>query len=170
MVSPMHARFDTPGLAGTNVGVADEPQVSAVTDEEAYNSTKSLKLQWAFVSASNNNNHLRATTNEYLYNEPTSHETFLNPDPVVPFSSDGTWCDGDGDIAYSFMFKMEPTPLMGDCDFDGDVDLVDFGCFQDCYATTPLSSECDTWFDYFRDNDLNADDFQMFNFSVSGPQ
>jgi hypothetical protein len=142
VIDALHARFNNPGVAGTSVGLADEPDQSAVTDEEAFSGTQSLKVEWAFLDASNLRSTVRLTTNGTV--DPiTPPETFENPDPVIPLSLDGTLCDGDGDIWYSVMVKLAPPAIPGDYDQDGDVDLNDVGCLQLCYGTDPAPAECE---------------------------
>jgi hypothetical protein len=57
-----------------------------------------------------------------------------------------------------------PVPLKGDCDFDGDVDLLDFGTFQICFSGqdgglfTPTCSVAD----FDDDGDVDLVDFQQF--------
>jgi len=172
VVSAMHARFNYPGVAGTSNGLADEPDRTAVTDEEAFSGTKSLKIEWAFREASNLRSTLRLTTNGTVDPTPPP-ETFLNPDSVIPFSLDGTLCDGEGDIYYSVMVKLTPPAVPADCDGEGDVDVLDFSCLQRCAGESPVSEGCMT-FDIAPngapDDAIDFQDFELFSYLFVGPQ
>jgi len=168
-VSAMHARFNYPGVAGTSVGLAPEPDRTAVTDEDAYSGTRSLKVEFAFLDATNLRSVLRLTTNGTF----VMPETFVNPDPVIPLSLDGTLCDGVGDIHYSAMIKIPPPAIPADCDLDGDVDLADFGCLQRCFGESPVPPGC-AKFDIAPngapDGAVNFDDFELFQYLFAGPR
>jgi len=171
-LSQLHARFNSPGVAGTSVGLAPTPNVAAITDEQAFSGSNSMKIEFAFVDASNPSSVLRLTTNGTV--TPTiPPETFLGPDPVIPFSLDGTFCDGSGDIAYSVMIKLEPPAVPADCDQDGDVDLLDYECLQRCAGETPVSGECAV-FDIAPngapDDAINGGDLELYSFLMIGPQ
>jgi len=59
---------------------------------------------------------------------------------------------------------------MADGDFDGDVDLVDFGRVSRCLAgprTTPSAPACRA-FDFDGDRDVDAADFAVYQNCVSG--
>jgi hypothetical protein len=172
IVAALNARFNYPSVAGTSVGVADSPNLAAVTDEDALSGDKSLKIEWAFIEASNLQSTLRLTTNGTIVEQP-SPESFLNPDPVIPISLDGTLCDGDGDIYYSVMIKLLPAAIPADCDGDGDVDVLDFGCLQRCFGESPVSPGCDA-FDIAPngapDDAVDFDDFDLFLYLFVGPQ
>jgi hypothetical protein len=172
VVSALHARFNYPGVAGTSNGLADEPDRTAITNEEAFSGTRSLKVEWAFLEASNLRSTLRLTTNGTVDPTPPP-ETFFNPDPVIPFSPDGTLCDGDGDIYYSVMILLKPPAVPGDCDQEGDVDVLDFACLQRCFGESPVSEGCAT-FDIAPngapDDDVNFQDFELFSYLFVGPQ
>jgi hypothetical protein len=172
VVSAMHARFNYPGVAGTSNGLADEPDRTAVTEEEAFSGTKSLKVEWAFLEASNLRSTLRLTTNGTVDPTPPP-ETFLNPDPVIPFSLDGTLCDGNGDIYYTVMIMIKPPAVPGDCDQEGDVDVLDFACLQRCAGEGPVSEACAT-FDIAPngapDDAVDFQDFELFSYLFVGPQ
>jgi hypothetical protein len=169
LVFAMHARFNYPSVAGTSRGLAPEPDRTAVTGDEAFSGSQSLKVEWAFVDASDLGYHLRLTTNGTF----VMPETFLNPDPVIPFSLDGTLCDGQGDIYYSVMIKLPPAAIPADCDGDGDVDVLDFSCLQRCYGESPVSPDCST-FDIAPngapDDAVDFDDFDLFLYLFVGPQ
>ncbi len=165
----MHARFNYPSVAGTSRGLAPEPDRTAVTAEEAFSGEQSLKVEWAFVDTSDLEYHLRLTTNGTF----VMPETFLNPDSVIPFSLDGTLCDGEGDIYYSVMIKLPPAAIPADCDGDGDVDVLDFSCLQRCFGESPVSPDCAT-FDVAPngapDDAVDFDDFDLFLYLFVGPQ
>lgn len=81
-----------------------------------------------------------------------------------------TVTDGDGNIATDqvtiFVFD-QPT---SDSDFDGDVDLVDFGRISRCLAgprTTPSAPACRV-FDFDSDGDVDGADLADFQNCVSG--
>jgi hypothetical protein len=169
VVSPLRARFDHPSVAGTSKGLADSPDWTNVTEEQAFSGTRSLQVQWAFANAANPVSHLRLTTNGNP-DPALQPETHLNPDPVIPLDIDGTWCDGNDDLTYSFMMKLEPVAVKGDCDFDGDIDMADYGCFQQCFGTSPLSVDCKANFDYYDDDSVGLDDYEIFRLSLTGPQ
>ena len=100
-------------------------------------------------------------------------ETFLNPDSVIPFSLDGTLCDGEGDIYYSVMVKLTPPAVPADCDGEGDVDVLDFSCLQRCAGESPVSEGCMT-FDIAPngapDDAIDFQDFELFSYLFVGPQ
>jgi hypothetical protein len=172
VVSALHARFNYPSVAGTSQGLAPEPDRTAITDEEAYSGTRSLKVEWAFLEASNLRSHLRLTTNGTV-DPQLPPETFFNPDPVIPFSLDGTLCDGEGDIYYSVMIKLLPAAIPADCDVDGDVDLLDFSCLQRCFAESPVSPDCATFNiapNGAPDDAIDFEDFDLFLYLFVGPQ
>jgi len=168
-VSALRARFNTQG--GTGVGTAPVgPSYTEILagENNTPGGAQSLKLAWTFTSATDPCSHLRLTSDNYLQNAPVT--AYRAPDSVVPLSLDGTLCDGSGDIAYSIMMKIEPNPIMGDWDDDGDIDLKDFAAFQDCWgATTGDLDPCDMKFDYYKNNNVNAEDVVMFDLSVMGP-
>lgn len=169
--SPLHARFNNPGNAGTSVGVAAAPDVSTITDEESYSGAQSLKIQWAFTDSSNLSSVLRLTTNGSTATSPP--ETMLAPDSVIPFSLDGTkLCDNGGDFVYSVMIKLAPPAIPADCDDDADVDLHDMACFQLCYHPGTPSAECEE-FDIAPngapDNVINGQDFLLMAYLFVGP-
>lgn len=169
-VSTLHARFNFPSAAGTSVGLDGSPDLTRVTDEQAFSGSQSLEVQWAFVDASNLSSVLRLTTNGSTATNPP--ETFLNPDSVIPFSLDGTLCDGDGDLYYSVMIRLAPPEVPADCDGDGDVDMHDLVCLQECFGESPISQDCAT-FDIAPngapDGALNFGDYDLFNFLHVGP-
>ncbi len=168
--SLIHARFDYPLNSGTSVGLAASPNVSAVTTEEAHSGLHSLKLQWGFADASNLRSVLRLTSNGSLATNPP--ETFLSPDSVIPFSLDGTYCDGNGDLLYSVWVKLAPPLMPGDWDVDGDLDLVDMAAFQRCFAQSPTTGGCGT-FDiapnHAPDGIIGMADFGLLNYLLVGP-
>jgi hypothetical protein len=73
---------------------------------------------------------------------------------------------------YEFEVWGEIPPIPGDFDHDGDVDQVDFGLFQRCYAGAGVSQtdpQCDeTRLDTI-DDDVDLDDFGIFQGCTSGP-
>ncbi|MBN1513893.1 MAG: hypothetical protein JXB13_17890 [Phycisphaerae bacterium] len=166
-VTNNRARFQLPSTAGGSQGLSPEPNITAIDDTQAFSGSHSLRLEFAFVAASNPRSQLRLTTNGSTADPPPDLSRM--PDSVIPFSSDNTWCDGTGDIAYAFKMKLEPSPIQGDCNDDLDVDLLDYACLQECATQTTLSPLCDEKFDYFNDDSIDADDLQMFLLSVSGP-
>ena len=68
--------------------------------------------------------------------------------------------------------NCEPPPIPGDFDTDGDVDLDDFAVLNDCLADPnelPSPSEpgvtvqdCLDVFDYLGDDDVDLEDFRLF--------
>lgn len=61
--------------------------------------------------------------------------------------------------------------LLGDCDGDGDIDLVDFGEIQLCFTGPgggPLGEEC-TCVDFDEDDDVDLVDFGEFQLAFTGP-
>ena len=61
--------------------------------------------------------------------------------------------------------------IFGDADFDGDVDMEDFGQFQRCLTGEgpfALSAEC-ACFDRTKDDDVDSEDFIFFDNCLSGP-
>lgn len=169
-LSHTHARFNAPLVAGTSVGMAPEPNVSMVTNEDAFSGTQSLKIEWSFTEASNDRSLLRLTSNGSLAEDPP--ETFFNPDSVVALSTDGTFCDGESDILYSVMVKLAPPEVPGDSDRDGDVDLVDYGNFQACIGANPIPDEC-LVYDLFPigepDGVIDLLDYELLSFLFIGP-
>jgi hypothetical protein len=167
--SPLHARFNLPGVAGTNVGIAATPNLTIVTDEEAHSGVQSTKIEWAYIDASNLQSTLRLTTNGSLATNPP--QTLVNPDPVIRLSDDGTFCDGAGDIRYSVWIKLAPPAVPGDCDSDGDVDLHDMACFQDCFGSP--ASACpmfDIAPNHAPDGFITNADWQLLAYLFVGPQ
>ncbi len=164
-VSALHARFNYPSVAGTSIGLAPSPNLTAVTDETAFSGTNSLKVEWAFLSAANLNSVLRLTSNGSLATNPP--ETFLNPDSVVRLSN-GQGCESGNDVVYSFMIKFEPPPIPGDIDLDGDIDLFDVSGQQNCFGQSPPSEDCAT-FDIDGDDDIDLIDYATFRFTLGGP-
>lgn len=167
--SPLHARFNFPGVAGTNIGVDATPDLSAVSDEQAFSGTKSLKIEWGFTDTVNLNNTLRLTSNGSTATNPP--ETFIGPDPVIP--TELIPC-GDGvDVVFSVMMLMQPPPIPGDCDGDGDVDLEDMACFQQCMGESPVPVGCEKVSlapNGAPDATIDLADYTLFNVLVSGPK
>lgn len=172
VLSPLHSRFNQPGVAGTSIGLADTPDLATISTEDSFSGTKSMKIQFAFVDATNFRNVLRLTTNGSTATNPP--ETFLNPDSVIRFSNDGTFCDGTNDIEYSVRIKLPPPEVPGDCDFDGDVDLADFACFQICYGSTVTPPDPCVSYDiapnHAVDGVVNFADFQLLQYLFIGPK
>jgi len=175
-IDRLHARFANPGVAGGSQGLATDPDQSQVTDEEAFSGSQSLKVEWAFLSASNLNSLLRLTSNEALLATgapmPGVHETFLNPDSVVPLTFAG--CEDGIDVKFSFMLLLKPPSIPADCEGDGDVDLADYACYQGCIgASAPFTPPCDE-FDLAPngapDGVIDASDFELFHILLVGPQ
>ncbi|MCP4249722.1 MAG: hypothetical protein GY778_21990 [bacterium] len=170
LFSPMRARFNTPSVAGTSVGLAPTPDLTAISDEAAHSGVNSLKVEFAFAGASNLNSHLRLTSNGPL--TTTVPETYLHPDSVVRLSNDGTFCDTVDDLAYSVWVLLAPPEVPGDSDADGDVDLEDFGNFDLCINRLPILPEC-----VFADlapngapaGVIDLADFELFWFLMGGP-
>ena len=167
-IDSLHARFNNPGVAGTSQGLALEPDATAVTEEQAYSGSKSLKVQWAYLDAANDRSVLRLTTNKSI--TPPSAETFLNGNPVMPIELDGELCDGTGDVVFSVMIRLEPPEVPGDCDVDGDVDMHDIACAQVC--TGSVVSGCET-FDVAPKNNpdgiVDGGDYMLVQYLVIGP-
>jgi hypothetical protein len=166
-VANNRARFQLPSAAGGSQNLAPTPDLTAITDQKAFSGSQSLQIQFAFANASNEISQLRLTSNGSVAVPPP--DLTRNPDSVIPFSLDNTWCDGSDDIAYKFMLSLEPSPIQSDCDNDLDVDLLDQACFQDCASLTTLTPLCDEKFDYFDDDSIDADDQQQFLLSITGP-
>lgn len=167
--SVLHARFNFPGAAGTSIGVAPTPNRSEVTAERSFNGDQSLKIQWAFVDTVNLNNVLRLTSNGSLATNPP--ETFLNPDSVIPVEY--LRCDDEVDAEFSVMMLIEPPPIPGDCDQDGDVDLADIACMQLCFGESPVPSECEKVSlapNGAPDNVIDLGDYELFSILISGPE
>lgn len=167
--SPLHARFNLPSVAGTSVGLATTPDLTIVTNEQAHSGSKSVKVQWAFTDASNLQSTLRLTTNGSTATNPP--QTLVNPDPVVRFSNDGTFCDGVGDLRYSVWVRLAPPAVPGDCDQDGDVDLRDLACFQQCFGSLGTACpEFDIAPNHNPDGHVNIGDFLLLEYLFVGPQ
>jgi hypothetical protein len=84
---------------------------------------------------------------------------------VRPYYSRGTyygsWDESDA------VFTVVAPPPDGDFDGDGDVDLLDFGGFQSCFAGTadwPCSA-----FEFVVDGQINLDDYVQFAPLIQGP-
>jgi hypothetical protein len=164
--SSLKARFNNPGAAGTSVGLATTPDQSSVTDEEAFGGTQSLRVRWGFANATNLNNTLRLTTNGSTATNPP--ETLVGPDPVIPVTYAA--CDDGVDIKFSFMMKLAPAEVPGDCDFDGDVDLGDVACFMNCFDDSPLPTGCDAY-DFDASGTVGQADYSdTFRYLIIGPQ
>jgi hypothetical protein len=57
----------------------------------------------------------------------------------------------------------------GDCDNDGDIDLIDFGAFQLCFSgTLPAEPGCECS-DFDADGDIDLVDFGQFQLAFTGP-
>jgi hypothetical protein len=174
-IDRVHARFANPGVAGGSQGLAPSPDQSEVTDEEAFSGTQSLKVQWGFLSAANPNSLLRLTSNEALLASgaphPGQHETFFNPDSVVNLTNAA--CENDIDVKFTFMMLLKPPAIPADCDGDGDVDLADYGCFQQCIGDadpfTPPCDKLDVAPNGAPDGVVDTDDFELFNILLIGP-
>lgn len=167
--SVLHARFNNPGVAGTNIGVAPSPALTAVTADQSFSGSQSLLINFGFVDTVNLNNTLRLTSNGSLATNPP--ETFLNPDSVIPVEF--LPC-GDGvDAFFSVQMLILPPPIPGDCDNDGDVDLEDAGCFQICMGQSPVQPECAKVSlapNGAPDNTIDLDDYVLFNVLFNGPK
>lgn len=75
--------------------------------------------------------------------------------------------NGDGNT----MIQESPSYEPGDFDYDGDVDLADFGAFQLCFTDDNgegLGSGCAV-FDFDFDCDVDLDDFSTFLPALAGP-
>lgn len=170
IIQPLHARFSFPGVSGTSIGLAATPNRTAVTTEDAFSGSQALRIDFAFLSASNLSSVLRLTTNGSLATNPP--EPFVNPDSVIPLSLDGTLCDNPNNLVYSVMVRLAPPPVPADCDSDGTVDMFDVACLQLCFRESPLSGGC-AIFDIAPngapDGVVNALDFQLFTFLLVGP-
>ena len=167
--SVLHARFNNPGVAGTNIGVASSPALTAVTADQSFSGSQSLVINFGFNDTVNLNNVLRLTGNGSLATNPP--ETFVNPDSVVPFEY---LACGDGvDAYFSVQMLMLPPPIPGDCDNDGDVDLEDAGCFQICMGQSPVQPECQKVSlapNGAPDDAIDLNDYTLFNILLSGPK
>ena len=170
-VSPTHARFRQPGVAGTSIGLSGTPSRTAITDVESFSGPNSLQIEFAFSSSANPNSHLRLTTDGSVDLLP---DTFLsNPNSVITYSTDGTLCDGVNDVSYRMMMKLPPPPVPADCDGDSDVDLADYACLQACAgATVTPGDDCET-FDIAPlgtpDGSVDGADFDLFGQIMIGP-
>lgn len=170
IILPLSARFNQPTVAGTSVGVASTPDRAAVTDEVAFSGTQSLKVEFAFLDAANLQSTLRLTTNGSTATNPP--QTLVGPDPVIRISNDGTYCDGVNDITYSFHLLLAPPQIPGDCDGDGDVDLHDVGCLQECISANPPTGVCvnfDIAPNGAPDGTVNKNDVLLFQYLIIGP-
>ncbi len=60
--------------------------------------------------------------------------------------------------------------LLGDFDFDGDVDLIDYATFQFCYSGhgNACPQGCDA-VDIDGDSDVDVPDFAVFQANITGP-
>ncbi|HOW18905.1 MAG TPA: immunoglobulin domain-containing protein, partial [Phycisphaerae bacterium] len=63
------------------------------------------------------------------------------------------------------------TPFVGDLDMDCDVDLADFGEFQNCFngPNRPLPARCTVNADFDGDGDVDIADFSVFQRCFNGP-
>ncbi len=171
LFSTIHARFNFPGVAGTSVGLSNTPDLTAVTAEQSFSGSQSLLVQWGFSDTANLESVLRLTSNGSLATD--APESFIGPDPVIPISSvPGTLCDNPDGLIYSIRLLLLPPDVPGDCDQDGDVDLFDVACIQDCASNDPAANECvfvDIAPKDATDGVVNGDDYQLFQFLVVGP-
>ena len=62
------------------------------------------------------------------------------------------------------------TPIDADFNDDGDVDLDDFACLQNCFGGegVPVGPECAAA-DINRDGDVDLDDFDSLQWVMEGP-
>lgn len=63
-----------------------------------------------------------------------------------------------------------PVSVAGDCDGDGNLDLLDFACFADCLTGAgggPVPPECQT-FDFDIDDDVDLRDYAAFQNAFIG--
>lgn len=68
------------------------------------------------------------------------------------------------------LFSTATLFTCGDADGDRDVDLFDFGGFQDCFVTAePIEPGCEA-FDFDADGNVDLDDFAFFEAALVGPQ
>jgi formylmethanofuran dehydrogenase subunit C len=85
----------------------------------------------------------------------------------------GRMSGGSITLTGGFWAVESPAPVSGgngDCDSDGDVDLVDFGQFQLCF-TGPggsIAGGC-SCSDFDGDNDADLVDFGQFQLAFTGP-
>jgi hypothetical protein len=59
--------------------------------------------------------------------------------------------------------------IIGDADLDGDLDLEDVWAFQRCIGADASDQECSIRFDFDGDDNIDLDDFEMFDDFFSGP-
>jgi hypothetical protein len=64
---------------------------------------------------------------------------------------------------------MEMLPADGDCDNDGDVDLVDMRALQECFGSSGVQP-CNDAFDFVADGQIDLDDYAEFVNEITGPQ
>ncbi len=58
--------------------------------------------------------------------------------------------------------------MLGDVDYDEDLDLADFAGLQQCFGESPVSGGCSA-FDFDGDNDVDTDDFDAWAQTMTGP-
>ena len=93
----------------------------------------------------------------------------------VVFAVAGKFSDGGGLFYAEEHFYVEVLVIPGDLDEDGDVDVIDFGTFVDCFGgpenTTPPSGCSPETFDACdldQDNDVDLGDFTTFQAAFTG--
>lgn len=89
--------------------------------------------------------------------DPTIGCTCTSADLIEPVAG------GEWDLSY----VLFTAGMKGDCDYDNDVDLVDFGAFQLCFGSPVSMPEC-RMMDFDADFDVDLRDFGYFQMVFTG--
>lgn len=93
--------------------------------------------------------------------------TIAQPDAGVPLTGSGYELVGG---FWTVGLTQPPTAMSGDCDIDGDIDLLDFGQFQVCFTgmdAGPYADGC-ACSDFDGDGDVDLLDFGQFQLAFTG--
>ncbi len=93
---------------------------------------------------------------------PAAGEDYMVRVRAVYGSDYGLWDESDG------LFSVVPLTADGDFDQDGDVDLDDFGAFQECFGQAATAS-CGDAFEFVSDGTIDLDDFATLTGLFTGP-